>query len=244
MKRNALTITVLSVLALALMAGCSPGSATKIGGGSEATAGVTTAKEPYYAEPYPTITPESAGEKQAVANAAKGLQSYITNTEAGNKQNGSNTPIFTNKEGLKPRLIGYGFEVLAGRRPDGKFGQFSIQAFDGGKQIKPLTLWERYGSVQRGDGKMNETFYKGVLSTMDASTYLIGLTPESAGEKAAMAAVEAWAKKNIADEGYDKVLFTGYAILWGEVQKPPSMLMIMNPEGTGYMATADLGAPK
>jgi hypothetical protein len=245
MKRRMSTITVLSVLVLALVSGCGSGSTNKPATGSgDKSSGGAPAKEPYYAEPYPTITAESAGEKQAVANAAKALQNYIANTEAGNKQNGTNTAIFTNKEGLQPRLIGYGFDIVTGKLPDGKFGQFSIQAFDGGKQIKPLTMWERYGSVARGDGKMNEIFYKGVLSTADASTYLVGLTPESAGEKAAMAAVEAWVTKNIASEGYNKVLLTGYAVLWGEIQKPPSMLMVMNPAGTGYMSTVNMGESK
>jgi hypothetical protein len=245
MKRTMSTITVLSLLALALVAGCSPGTTKPgTGGGEKSSGGGTPAKEPQYAEPYPTITAQSAGEKAAVANAATALQNYITNTEAGNKQNKTTVAIFTNKEGYTPRLVGYGFEILASKRPDGQFGQFSIQAYDGGKQIKPLAAWERYGSVARGDGKLNESAYKGVLSTIDASTYLVALTPESAGEKAAMAAVEAWAKKNLADEGYDKVLFTGYAILWGEIQKPPSMLMVMNPEGTGYMSTVNMGAAK
>jgi hypothetical protein len=246
MMRRMWTITVLSILVVALVSGCGSGSTNKpaTGSGEKSSSGGAPAKEPEYAEPYPTITAESAGEKKAVANAAKALQNYITNTEAGNKQNGTNTAIFTNKEGLQPRLIGYGFDILTGKLPDGKFGQFSIQAFDGGKQIKPLTMWERYGSVKRGDGKMNEAFYKGVLSTMDASSYLVALTPESAGEKAAMAAVEAWVKDNIASEGYNKVLLTGYAVLWGEIQEPPSMLMIMNPEGTGYMSTVNMGESK
>ncbi|MDO8915111.1 MAG: hypothetical protein Q7W16_03395 [Coriobacteriia bacterium] len=239
MKRSALVIVIL--LALALAAGCTSGSTTKpAGGGGTAPA----AKEPFYAEPYPTITPESANEKSAAANATKALQNYITNTEAGNKQNGTNTPIFTNKEGYTPRLIGYAFDILAGKRPDGQFGSFLIQAYGPDMQIKPLTMWERYGGVARGDGKMNESFYKGSLSTVDASTYLVGLTPESAGEKAAMAAVEAWVKSNIASEGYDRVLLTGYAVLFGEIQKPPSMLMLINPEGTSYLSTINWGEQK
>jgi hypothetical protein len=239
MKRSALVIVIL--LALVLVAGCGSGSTTKpAAGGGKAPA----AEDPFYAEPYPAITPESAGEKQVMANAAKALQGYISNTEAGNKQNGTNTAIFTNKEGYTPRLIGYGFEILAGKRPDGQFGVFTVQAYGKDMQIKPVTMWERYGSVARGDGRMNESFYKGSLSAIDASTYLVGLTPESAGEKAAMAAVKAWAKSNIASEGYDTVLLTGYAVLWGEVKKSPSMVMVVNPEGTSYLSMISWGEQK
>jgi hypothetical protein len=242
MRRTTLTIAVLSVVALLLVSGCGSG-ATKATGGGGSTAGGGTTK-PADGPPFTTITPESANEKRALANAEKALANYIANTEAGNKQNGTNTPIFTNKEGYKPRLIAYGFDILSGKRSDGQYGMFSVQAYDGGKQIKPMTMWERYGSVNRDDGKMNETFYKGSWSNADAGTYLVPLTPESAGEKAAFTAVEAWAKKNIASEGYNKVLLTGYGVLFGDVDKRPSMLMIVNPEGTSYISTILWGEQK
>jgi hypothetical protein len=78
---------------------------------------------------------------------------------------------------------------------------------------------------------------------MDSSTFLVGLTPESAGEKAAVAAVEAWAKAN-ADPGFDKVLLTGYAIQYGEGEKSPNMMMIINPEGTSYNTVGNMSSPK
>jgi hypothetical protein len=240
MRKTAWTSLVLSVAVAALVSGCSAGPATKPAAGGSTSSG-TSAEQPFYAKPYPSITPESANEKKAVANAAKALASYITNTEAGNKQNGTNTAVFTNKEGYEPRFVGYGFDVLSGKLADGKFGSIQIAVFDSAKQIKPYSLWERFGSVKRGDGKMNDTYYQGVRSTMDSSAYLVGLTPESAGEKAAMAAVQAWANAN-AEPGFDKVLLTGYAIQYGEGGKSPNMMMVINPEGTGYGAVANMGS--
>jgi hypothetical protein len=238
MRKTVWTALALSVAIVALVSGCSAGSGAKPAAAGSSSGGAS-AEEPRYAKPYPSITPESANEKKAVANAAKALASYITNTEAGNKQNGTNTLVFTNKEGYKPRFVGYGFDVLSGKLADGKFGSLQVAVFDG--QIKPTTVWERFGSVKRGDGKMNDTYYQGVRSPMDSSTYLVGLTPESAGEKAAMAAVQAWAKAN-AEPGFDKVLLTGYAIQYGEGEKPPNMMMMINPDGTGYGAVANMGS--
>jgi hypothetical protein len=56
--------------------------------------------------------------------------------------------------------------------------------------------------------------------------------------------VKAWAKSNIASEGYDTVLLTGYAVLWGEVKKSPSMVMVVNPEGTSYLSMISWGEQK
>jgi len=241
MKGTTSITVALMVVAIAFVAGCGSGTSTKptLGGGGKPASGGGTAEEPQYAKPYPSITPESANEKKAVANAAKALANYITNTELGDKQNGTTTQIFRNKEGYKPRFVGYGFNVLSGKLADGQFGSIQVEVFDG--QVKPTTLWERFGSVKRGDGKMNDTYYQGVRSPVDSSTYVVGLTPESAGEKAAVAAVQAWAKAN-ADPGFDKVLLTGYAMQYGEAEKSPNMMMVINPEGTSYNSVASMGS--
>jgi hypothetical protein len=236
MKRTTFAaLAAVSILTLALMAGCSSGSGAKTTGSSTAQGGATS--EPTYAEPYPTITPESANEKKAAASTQAALQGYIDVTKAGNKQNKTDNAIFDNKEGYKPRFVGYQFTLLGPKRADGQYAQLTVCAFDGGKQIKPISVWESFGSVEVGDGTMTDTWYNGVSSPSDPAVYTVGITPESASEKAATAAVEAWAKKNTKAGAFDKTLLVAYLFVWGEVQGRPNMMMAINADGfsTGSM---------
>lgn len=117
-------------------------------------------------------------------------------------------------------------------------------AFDGGKQIKPITAWERYGSVETGDGTMKDSWYGGNPGTADPASWTAGLTPESAGEKAAQAAVEAWVKKNTKAGDFDRVLLTNYLFVWGEVEVRPNMMMSVDPNGFSTGSVISWGEQK
>ena len=229
MRRTAFVYATLSILVLALLTGCG-GSPAKTG--STGTSGsVSPSSKPTFAEPYPTITPVSANEKGAAGSTRKALDTYIELTKAGNKQNKTDTQIFDNKQGYKPRFVGYEFTLLGPKGADGKFRLLQVGAFDDGKQIKPISLWENFGSVVAGDGQMQATWFEGVASASDPAIFTTGYKPESAGEKAALATVEAWAKANTKAGVFDKTLLASYLFVWGEVQERPNMMMSINPQG-------------
>jgi hypothetical protein len=230
MKRSTLVITALSFVALILVAGCGSGTTAKSSDGDK-TPGSTTEATPKYAKPYPTITPESVNEKKAVAGTAQALEGYVLAANAGNQQNTPNTPVFDNKQGYKPRFVGYEFAVLGPKRSDGQYAMLNVCAFDGGRQIKPMTNWELYGSIAAGDGTMKDSWYEGFAGAADPASWITGLAPESSGEKDAQAAVEAWVKKNTKADSFNKVLLTNYLFVWGDVQVRPNMMMAVNPDG-------------
>ena len=205
---------------------------------------IGSSETPYYIEkPYPTITPESPNEKKAVAGAQAALEAQKKNTETANKQNNRTDPVFDNKEGYKPRFVGYGFVVLSKKLADGKWRSVDVAAFDGGTQVKPLSIWERFGSANKGDGKMNDSYFAGVQLKNDPTAYTQGVAPTSAGEKAALAAVQAWAKKNL-DPSLDQVLLTTYLIEWGEQDQRPNMMMTVQPDGNSYGSVIQWGEAK
>ncbi len=195
MKKSLVALSVLMIVISMAVAGCGGSSAKKSAGGATGGGGPSagsTAKDPTYIEkPYPTITPESPTEKKAVDNAQQALATYISNAELGNKQNNRTDRIFDNKEGYKPRFVGYGFVIYSAKLADGTYRTLDVAAFDGGKQIKPITLWEDFGSVTKGDGKMNDSYFAGVAATFDPAQMGLFSDPVSASEKAAQAAVEA-----------------------------------------------------
>jgi hypothetical protein len=242
MRRIAFSCAVLSILALATLTACG-GSPAKTG--STGTSGsVSPSSKPTFAEPYPTITPVSANEKGAAGSTRKALASYIELTKAGNKQNKTDTQIFDNKQGYKPRFVGYEFTLLGPKGADGKYRLLQVGAFDGGKQIKPISLWENYGSVALGDGQMQDTWFEGTPSPSDPAIFTTGYKPESAGEKTALAAVEAWAKANTKAGAFGKTLLTSYLFVWGEVQERPNMIMSINPDGFSTGSVISWGAEK
>lgn len=126
---------------------------------------------------------------------------------------------------------------------NGAWKTLDVSAFDGGKQIKPMSVWERFGSANKGDGVMNDSYYAGVSTTFDPSQYTKPITPVSAQEKAAQAAVEAWAKKNL-DPSFDRVALTTYLFLWGEVDQDPNMMMSIIPDGFSYNSVISWGVVK
>ncbi len=234
MKKRFVALVIVMFAASLAVSGCggktSGGSTTSNSGGSSGD----SAKEPYGIEkPYPAITPESANEKKSVAGAQKALDAYIKGAEAANKQNNRNDQIFRNEQGYKPRFVGYGFTIFSGKAADGTHRTLDVSAYDGATQIKPYSIWERSGSANKGDGKMNDTYYAGTSTTFDPATWVVNLKPESAGEKAAMAAVQAWAKKNL-DPSLSQIRLTGYMIEWGEAEERPNMMMSVSPDGNSY----------
>ncbi|MDO8964177.1 MAG: hypothetical protein Q7W30_06765 [Coriobacteriia bacterium] len=241
MKRTVLLVTVLSVAALALLTGCGSSPAATKGGAGPTTSGGAVDPRPTVADPYPTVTPVSPNEKKAVAGIDKALKSYISMGEAGNKQNNQNTQIFYNKQGYKPRFVGYEFTVLGPKGSGGKYPELSVSAFDGGKQIKPDTLWQVSGGIEQGDGRMAPSYYDGVLVPNDPSVYTFAFEPVSPGEKAAKAAVEAWVKKNTKAGAFDRVLLTGYLVVYGDPKDRPNMIMSVNTDGfsTGSVVSWD-----
>jgi len=233
MKKRFAVLVIAMIAASAVLAGCGGKSSGGSGSGSGSAGGSGSGEEPYGIEkPYPAITPESANEKKAVANAQAALDGYIKNSEAGNKQNNLTNPIFRNEKGYKPRFVGYGFTVFSPKAADGTFRTVEVAVFDG-TQVKPYSIWERFGSANKGDGKMNDSYYAGISSTYDPASYLLDLKPESAGEKAALAAVQAWAKKNL-DPSLSQIRMTGYMIEWGEAEERPNMMMSAAPDGNSY----------
>lgn len=247
MKRSALAVSVVLIVTSIVAVGC--GSAKPAASGaaastSSAASASSGAEKPYYIEkPYPTITPESPNEKKASASAAQALATYITNAKAANKRNKRDDPIFDNAQGYKPRFVGYGFVIFSGKLADGKYRTLDVAAFDGGLQVKPLSVWERFGSAEKGDGLMNDSYYEGASVEFDPAQFNRAYAPVGAGEKAAQAAVEAWAKKNLAPEVSHVVLST-YLFQWGEREDRPNMMMSITPDGFSYNSTISWGAAK
>lgn len=241
MKKSVLVVSVLAIAMSVVVSGCGTSGTAKPGGTS---AGAGAAKAPYNLEkPYPTITPQSPDEMQAAASTGKSLATYIKNTQLANEQNKRSDPIFDNKQGYKPRFVGYGFVIITGTPVNGAWKTLDVSAFDGGKQIKPMSAWERFGSANKGDGVMNDSYYEGASTTFDPSQYTKAITPVSAQEKAAQAAVEAWAKKNL-DPSFDRVALTTYLFLWGEVDQDPNMMMSIAPDGFSYNSVISWGVVK
>ncbi|HEY5506862.1 MAG TPA: hypothetical protein VIK83_05150 [Coriobacteriia bacterium] len=249
MKRSTLALSALIVVLAVVTVGCGSPGAAKPSGATGATgatggSGGASGSAPYYIEkPYPTIVPSSPNEKKAAASTATALKTYITGAELGNKQNKRTDPIFDNKQGYKPRFVGYGFVILSAKSPQGKYLTLDVAAFDGGAQVKPLSVWERFGSVTKGDGVMNDSYYAGVATTFDPAQMTPAYTPVSAGEKAAQAAVEAWAKKNL-DPSLSTVRLATYLFQWGEREDRPNMMMSITPGGFSYNSAISWGPTK
>ncbi len=246
MKKSFVALAALVIAMSMVLSGCGGSSATKSAGGASggASGGGATAKDPYYiAKPYPTITPESPNEKKAAASIAQALATYITNSELGNKQNNRTDRIFDNKEGYKPRFVGYGFVVYRAKPTDGKWRTLDVCAFDGGTQVKPLSTWDRFGSANKGDGKMNDSYFAGTTTTFDPAQMNLFGDPVSAGEKAAQAGVQAWAKKNL-DPAFDAVRLSTYLFEWGEREQEPNMMMSIRPDGFSYNSVIAWGKVK
>jgi hypothetical protein len=243
MKRSTLALSAVMVVLSVVAAGCgSPGAAKP--SGPTGTTGSSDGTAPYYIEkPYPTIVPSSPNEKKAAASTATALKAYITGAEAGNKQNKRTDPIFDNKQGYKPRFVGYGFVIFSAKSAQGKYLTLDVSAFDGGAQVKPLSVWERFGSAAKGDGLMNDSYYAGVATTFDPGQLTPAYTPVSAGEKAAQAAVEAWATKNL-DPSLSTVRLATYLFQWGEREDRPNMMMSITPGGFSYNSVISWGPAK
>jgi hypothetical protein len=230
MKRSTVALSALMVVLCVVAAGCGSPGATKPSGATGPSGG-SGGTAPYYIEkPYPTIVPSSPNEKKAAASTATALKGYVTSAEAGNKQNKRNDPIFDNKQGYKPRFVGYGFVIFSAKSPQGKYLTLDVAAFDGGAQVKPISVWDRFGSAAKGDGLMNDSYYAGVATTFDPAQMTPAYTPVSAGEKAAQAAVESWAKKNL-DPSLSTVRLATYLFQWGEREDRPIMMMSITPAG-------------
>jgi hypothetical protein len=67
--------------------------------------------------------------------------------------------------------------------------------------------------------------------------------PVSAGEKAAQAAVEAWAKKNLGPD-FSHVVLSTYLFEWGEREDRPNMMMSITPGGFSYSSVIAWGEAK
>jgi hypothetical protein len=239
MKRSALAVSAALIAMSMVVVGCgspkpaAPGAAASTGSGSE---------KPYYIEkPYPTITPESPNEKKASASTAQALATYITNAKAANKQNKRDDRIFDNAQGYKPRFVGYGYVIYSGKLADGRYRTLDVAAFDGGSQVKPLSAWERFGSAAKGDGMMNDSYYAGASIPSDPAQFNPAYVAVGAGEKAAQAAVEAWAKKNLTPD-FSHVVLSTYLFQWGEREDRPNMMMSITPGGFSYNSIISWGA--
>jgi len=242
MRRSVLAFSALMVALCVVAVGC--GSKVSSGSSGGTSGGSGSGSQPYYIEkPYPTIVPTSPNEKKAVAGVAQALKGYIASAEAGNKQNKRDDSIFDNKQGYKPRFVGYEFSVFTSKAADGKYRSLDVAAFDGATQVKPFSVWDRFGSADKGSGLMNDSYYAGVSLTSDPSAFTRAITPVSDGEKAAQAAVEAWAKKNL-DPAFDKIALAGYLFEYGERTDAPNMMMSVSPDGFSSGSVINWGPTK
>lgn len=227
MARRCASWVLVLALSVALV-GCGAQETVIQGGG--ASGGEGSSEGPYYAEDYKALPAESANEKNAVKNIDKALASYIKTQEQmvqQNKSTGAAAYVFRNEPGYKPLFVGYQVSAFT-KKANGKFGSLQLLVLDG--KVTADAVWERADAITRDNGMMTEQFFS-LDSDFDAASYTTKYTPESANEKAAVAAVKEWLAENVADLGYEDAVLTGYTFIYGQPEDQPKMIVTVSPEG-------------
>lgn len=227
MARRCASLVLILALSVALV-GC--GGAQKSGVQAGGSSGDGPSEGPYLAEDYKALQPESANEKNAVKNIDKALASYMETQEQMVKQNestGAAAYVFRNEPGYEPLFVGYQVSSFA-KNANGKFLSLQLVVLDG--KVTADSVWERADALARDNGLMTEEFFS-LESDFDAASYTTKYTPESANEKAAVAAVEEWLADNVADLGYKDAVLTGYTFIYGQPEDQPKMILTISPEG-------------
>ncbi|PKQ15585.1 MAG: hypothetical protein CVT67_08660 [Actinobacteria bacterium HGW-Actinobacteria-7] len=234
-------VAAISLVVALSVAGCSGGSAKSVVKGSTSgqdktagAAGTSTESTTTQAEPYVALAPESANEKQAIANVGATLKAFAANQKASNQQNGTDTYIFTNTEGYKPLFVGHELMLLTGKQDDGTFGFASILVL--GDKVTSPAYWDKSAAISRDNGMINMATFK-IAPPSDPLAFTKTFAPQSPAEKNAVAVARKWMADNVADLGFKDAKLTGYVFLYGQPGDRPNAVLSITPDGTGYGAT-------